>query len=225
MTACSSAGDSVAASRRKCPMLPTRSRQWSAADAGRSSSRITAPVASRPARAVELDQLVGVAQAAEHPREGGPLGAECASHRRARLAEPGVLLDPRPDRRHDRTARRDDPGDLAEHRHRIRGDHQREPAHGRREFAVVERERLGHVGVEEAGIAPSPRRPARGRRRAAPSLTSMPVTAAPQRPARRPAFRCRSPRRAPTWRRRSRRGSRGSPAAAAGHCSADTPPM
>ena len=37
-------------------------------------------------------------------------------------------------------------------RNRIGGDHQREPAHGRREGAVVERERLGHVGVEEGGI-------------------------------------------------------------------------
>ncbi len=35
---------------------------------------------------------------------------------------------------------------------RIGGDHQREPAHGRREGAVVERERLGHVGVEEGDI-------------------------------------------------------------------------
>ena len=132
----------------------------------------------------------------------------------------GFSLDPRPDRRHDRASRRDDPGELAEHRHRIRRRSSaragsRPPRTRRPRTAAARSCRREAANV---GSAPAPARSRAAASRA--SLTSMPVTAAPAsgqldgQPS-----RCRSPRRAPWRRRRPRRGSRGSPAAAAGRCS------
>ena len=220
-TAASSAGESVSARRAKWPMLAVRSRQWSAADCGRSSSRITVPVASRPARRCSSTSSSSVAEAAEHPRERGPLGAERRRHGRARLPEPGVLLDraPRPPSR-PRPPGATTRADLAEHRLRIGGDHQREPAHGRRECTVPERERRRSCRRGATGRR-APARPARSRAAASRRLAHVDARdgGPGERPARRPASRCRSPRRAPWRRRRPRRGSRGSPAAAAGHCS------
>jgi hypothetical protein len=105
--------------------------------------------------AVQLHELVERAEAAEHAGERGPLGAERRGHGRARLPEPGVLLDSRPDGGHDAAFRRDHPGELAQHRPRVGGDHEREPAHGRVERAVLEREPRSHVGVEESDVGSS----------------------------------------------------------------------
>ncbi len=82
--------------------------------------------------AMQLGQLPGIAQAAKRPRERGPLGAERGGDGRPRLAEPGVLLDPRPHRRRDGAPGCEHTCRLAQGRHRVAGDHQCEPARDRR---------------------------------------------------------------------------------------------